>query len=254
MPVVRDYMTPAPSTARPGDPIEALAAQFSQGDLSSFPVMDDGGALIGVISRSDLLRVGVGGATELLDWAGRTVAYGMSAPAVTTGPDATLSEAATLMVEKRIHRLYVLDEGALIGVISTRDLMRAVEDARIKVELERYMTQTVICLDCEAPVSEAMTQLSECRISGVVVTETDWPVGLFTHAEALEAHAAPPETEVGELMTPAMICVDTQAPLHRAAAMATTLAARRIIAVHGRHVRGIVTGMDFARAVIDAKL
>jgi hypothetical protein len=45
-----------------------------------------------------------------------------------------------------------------------------------------------------------------------------------------------------------MLCLDQDTPLHRAAAQAASMDVRRVIAVRDRRLRGILTGIDFARA------
>jgi CBS domain-containing protein len=77
-------------------------------------------------------------------------------------------------------------------------------------------------------------------------------VGLFTQREALEARAAPPEATVETFMTPALLCLQHGTPLHRAAALAVATRARRVLALDGRHVVGMLTGLDFCRALRSA--
>lgn len=49
------------------------------------------------------------------------------APLVTISPDATTREAAELMVRRNIRRLPVVQEGALVGIITSKDLLRCVK-------------------------------------------------------------------------------------------------------------------------------
>jgi hypothetical protein len=50
-------------------------------------------------------------------------------------------------------------------------------------------------------------------------------------------------------MSYAMLCLDVRTPLYRAAAYAHATRARRVLAVEGRHLKGVLTGIDFARVV-----
>jgi H+/Cl- antiporter ClcA len=94
-----------------------LASGAAGAGHQGFPVLDDAGRLVGVVTRRDLL-----GAAPDDDTVGSHVAR----PAVTIGPDASLREAADRMVEHRVGRLPVVDErGALLGIVTRSDLLDA---------------------------------------------------------------------------------------------------------------------------------
>jgi CBS domain-containing protein len=52
---VRDYMTPDPISVSPDDSVVELAQRFIEGPYRRYPVLD-GGRLVGVISRRDVMR------------------------------------------------------------------------------------------------------------------------------------------------------------------------------------------------------
>lgn len=60
-----------------------------------------------------------------------TVAEVMTRSVVALSPGATVREAAELMVSRGIHRILVLREEELVGIVTTTDIMRAVADGRI---------------------------------------------------------------------------------------------------------------------------
>jgi len=60
-----------------------------------------------------------------------TVAEAMSRRVVAVGPDTTAAAAARLMTRLQIHRLLVVDQGKLCGVLSAMDLVRAVGQKRL---------------------------------------------------------------------------------------------------------------------------
>ena len=90
------------------------------------------------------------------------------------------------------------------------------------------------------------------HISGLIVVEDGWPIGLFTQREALESKDLAGSTPVEQAMNSAMLVMDAQTPLHRAAAQAAALRVRRVIAMGSRGVAGILTGLDFAKAGMTA--
>ena len=96
-------------------------------DVSGLPVVAEGGAVIGVISETDLVRAR---ATEWLwaNWTGLHVRHLMSSPPLTIHASAPVAAAAIQMERDHVHRLVVVsDDDPLlpIGVISTSDLVRA---------------------------------------------------------------------------------------------------------------------------------
>ena len=93
--------------------------------ISGLPVVDERGALVGVVSRTDLVRVR---ADQQLarNWPGLAVRHIMTTPALTIDATASLEEAALMMDQRRVHRLVVIDDAATpIGIISASDLVRS---------------------------------------------------------------------------------------------------------------------------------
>jgi CBS domain-containing protein len=87
--------------------------------VKHLPVMH-GGALVGVLSATDIFEVR-GRAPH--DGMKRAVRSAMSQPALTISPDADVTEAAARMVERDIGCLPVVDHGALVGIVTRADLL-----------------------------------------------------------------------------------------------------------------------------------
>lgn len=237
---VHERMTTDVQTV-PADAPEASAREIlATASFSSLGVVDAAGALVGVISQTDLLARSVSG----------TVREHMTSPAISVPTTTSVREAARVMVERRIHRVYVVDGGRLVGVLSTRDLMAAVADARVTTPVERLMSTPVLAVEVHTPLAMARERLREAHVTGIVVVEDGWPVGMLAQSDALAADA--PDTDrVDAHMDPALFCVDASLPLHRAAAQAVRMRARRVIACRHREMVGVLSGLDFARAVAE---
>lgn len=125
--LVADLMTEEPIVIR-ADAHLVDAAQLLEGHhVNGLPVVDGSGALVGVISQTDLLRAR---ATEYLwaNWSGLRVSHLMTAPALIVHRDVPLAVAARKMERHRVHRLVVVadsDETRPIGVLSASDVIRA---------------------------------------------------------------------------------------------------------------------------------
>ena len=221
--------------------------------ISSLAVVEKDSKLVGVISMTDLIRIGRRGAgsrgkSALLSLPQRTVADSMSREVVTLAPDEPIGLAAHKMVEGRFHRVFVEDAGKLVGIVSTRDVMLAIRDKRVQQPIERWMSSPVFTIRAQEPISLATERLERAHITGLVVVDNGWPVGIFAQREALESKDRERDTHVEEAMSPAILALETTTPLHRAAHQAAELRVRSVVAVHNRNVEGILSGLDFARA------
>lgn len=146
---VRDVMTTDVLSFSPDQRVDdAMQALVDRG-VDAGPVVDDRGAVVGMLSTSDLIvrdaRVhfptvvnflgvnvelpsSVGDFDDEISKAlGASVGEVMQAKHLTTiGPDATLEDAATLMHHKDVSRLPVVDDdGQLVGIVARGDIVRA---------------------------------------------------------------------------------------------------------------------------------
>lgn len=246
--VVATYMTTDPITATAVTPVEEVAALLATRRISAVPLVDDRGSIVGVVSRSDLLRYRRHHA-HLRDV---TCDALMTQGPIVVEASTNLRDAARVMIEHRIHRVFVVDGGRLTGVLTTTDLTRAVDAAKVEAPIESVMTAPVVTIRVEQPLSLAMEWLDRAHITGLVVTENDWPVGVFTQEEALAARDVAADTPVGELHDAALICLPATTSLHRAAAQCARMGVRRIVVSKKHDFVGVVSGLDFAGVVARA--
>jgi CBS domain-containing protein len=166
-----------------------MAAMLRSSRISAFPVVEDGGRVIGVVSEADLLvkeavlADGTSVLAALRHWredekaAGLTAGDLMTAPAVTIGPDAPVADAARLMYDRRVKRLPVVTSaGVLVGIISRADVLSVFDcpDEQIRGEIVRDVLPRVlgtVPTDCEVTVRDGIVTLAgsvdserDCRI------------------------------------------------------------------------------------------
>jgi CBS domain-containing protein len=130
---VRDVMTPEPLVVHADMTVRAATITLLRHDVTGAPVVDSAGRLVGVLSQSDLLvreaaprvRHGVAERDERRRRLATTVGEACSRPALTIHPNTSLREAARLLLDADVGRLVVLEEGAVAGVLSRRDVLRA---------------------------------------------------------------------------------------------------------------------------------
>jgi CBS domain-containing protein len=155
---VKNVMTTQVVAVRRGATFKEMAATLRQYRVSAFPVIDDDGRVIGVVSEADMLAKEAlngdpgGTITAMLDRRERDKADGLTAddlmthPAVTVTPEDAVEHAARLMYTLRVKRLPVIDAGGyLIGIISRTDVL-AVYD-RPDDEIRAEITDKVIVND-----------------------------------------------------------------------------------------------------------
>jgi CBS domain-containing protein len=254
---VREYASATLVSVLPETSLTEVHELLLERDVSAVPVVDDKGALVGIVSTTDLLREARLEITEPGDVVRITPPPHlardlMKRNVITVDHEAPLSEAAGAMMKHHIHRVVVTREGKPVGVLSTRDAMRAILRQHIEAPLERIMTADVATIDEGDTIRAAIERLDDANVHGLVVVDGSWPVGVFTHTEAIHARALPPvflDTPVERVMSYETICLDVNTPLYRVAGQFVQMNVRRILAVHDRELRGIVSGFDLVRAM-----
>jgi CBS domain-containing protein len=226
--------------------------------ISAVPVVASDGRPVGVLSETDLLRIGrmqpmsLAG-IQVLDLPSEPVGEHMHAGIVTVTEDTAVPDAAKILAEKHIHRVYVAKDGQLTGVFSTEEVLVAVRKKHIQGPIVEEMTTPVYSLFMHAPVAEAAARLDHAGVSGVaIVDEHGQPVGVFTKTEALKARDLPADTKVEDVMSYAILYQHARTPIFRAAAHAYETGTRRVLVMEDRKLVGVLTGLDFARVLARA--
>jgi CBS domain-containing protein len=109
------------STARSDDTIEAIAAQLSQRKIGAIVVVGDGGRVIGIISERDIIRMIAEHGSRALTM---PASAGMTHDVKTCTRDCTVDQIMEAMTNGRFRHLPVVENGALIGIISIGDVVK----------------------------------------------------------------------------------------------------------------------------------
>jgi len=181
---VKDVMTTQVVSMEHDTPYAAIAAALRQHRVSAFPVLDDDGRVIGVVSESDLLAklaldggegrmpgmiTGILRQHEMEKARATTAADLMTSPAATVSPDDTVEHAARLMYTRRVKRLPVIDEdNHLAGIVSRADVLAVYgrADGEIGEEIRNDIAV------CESPADAERYDVS---VADGVVTLTGRP-------------------------------------------------------------------------------
>jgi CBS domain-containing protein len=140
--LAREIMTSPVKTITLTTPVAQIAALLAKANISGVPVVDKKGGLLGIVSEADLLRHAAQGGAADKWWLaglsnadeaarlfakahGRVAADVMTRHVATVQHDATIAEVAEALASHGVKRLPVMREGALAGIITRRDLVRA---------------------------------------------------------------------------------------------------------------------------------
>jgi acetoin utilization protein AcuB len=127
----------------------------------------------------------------------------MTRKPITTTTDTSVSDALSLMHEKKVHRLPVLDpSGKLVGIVSEGDLLYAspspattlnvweMHALLAKLKVEKVMTRKVITVTEDTPVEEAACVMIEKKIGGLPVLREKELVGIITETDIFKVFIA----------------------------------------------------------------
>jgi CBS domain-containing protein len=141
----RDFMTKDVMTVEEGMTVDELGRIFIEKRISGAPVVDRTGKLVGIVTENDLVRknsrlhiptvvrifdafIPLGGTDRVEEEIRRISASKVSEicsrDVVTVSPDASLQDVSSIMFEKGVHLIPVLDEDRIVGIIGKIDVIR----------------------------------------------------------------------------------------------------------------------------------
>lgn len=140
----RDIMTKDVITIQEDMTVEELGRIFIEKRISGAPVLDSNKKMVGVVTENDLVRknsrlhiptivrifdafvpLGTGRVEEeIRRISASTVSEICTRTVVTASPDMTLQDISSLMFEKGVHLIPVLESGAIVGIIGKIDIIR----------------------------------------------------------------------------------------------------------------------------------
>ena len=122
-PRIRDYMVTDIVTVSPNMEIMRALELLLERRFSGAPVVDEGGRLVGVLSKKDCLRAALNGSYHQ-EWGGVVADY-MSKSVETLDANLDLVSAAERFLASHYRRFPVMEDGRMVGQISRADLLNA---------------------------------------------------------------------------------------------------------------------------------
>ena len=125
---VAELMQKDLTTIQVDDRVSDAVSRIAEAHVSGLPVLDDRGGFVGVLSATDIL-VAESESDRVI--AAETVRDLMTPRPLTIAADEDVRTAARQMLYAEVHRLFVEEGGALVGVVSQTDIVRAFANGRL---------------------------------------------------------------------------------------------------------------------------
>jgi CBS domain-containing protein len=175
--LVRDVMVREVAYAEiPGNRDDVLKA-LQDRKVSGLPVVKKG-EVVGIITRSDLLRNREEDQTALL----------MTRDPVVISPDRSIVEASKLLIQHKIRRLPVVEGKELVGLVTVADIVRVAEGMNIEESIEPYLEKETVVLWSEMPLPVAGSIMEFAAVEACPVIDTDLKlVGMISDRDLIKA-------------------------------------------------------------------
>lgn len=195
---VNRAMQDIPATAAPDEAIAKATERFAASDADVLPIVERG-FLVGQVTATDVLDAELWPIEASPPPA--TAADVMSYPVVAVTPSDTLLDAAALMVDHEIRHLPVVDDGAVIGMLSDRDIrtlagdpVRLIDetdgDGVREMSVRDAMTTDVVSVRGDQKLDEVAHEFAAERIGAMPVVDAGGKlIGIVSYLDALRGLA-----------------------------------------------------------------
>jgi len=246
---VADVMSRDVATVGPEQTVLDAVGLMSQRDISSVVVAGEDG-LVGLLSETDILEKVIARGLEPGDL---SVAGLLGGAAESVSPDMSILEAGTVMGEKALKRLPVVEQGRIVGVVTQTDLVRALVAYGMWTDVAGIMNGDLATAQKDATASETARTMAARGISCIVVVEGQEAVGVLTERDLLRRVVAeqrdPEKLRVEQVMSSPVISVSPGYSVFSASRIMEKMNIRRLVVIENGRVCGLVSQTDIFEAV-----
>lgn len=171
--------------------LSEVASMMLEKGIGSVPVINDE-KMTGIVSKADFVTLAVGKAFDKI-----SVEDVMSTDLTLVSPSERLVHARRVMLDAKVGRVPVVVDDELIGIVTSKDLMRAFikfrkdvpekhQQAQIKnVLIEDIMSDNVLSVSKDMSISEVANIMMDTGYNGLPVVENDKVIGIITQTDVL---------------------------------------------------------------------
>ena len=276
---LRALVTSAVVTVGPDDSLDTAISQMEEHDIHHLPVVEHG-HVVGMLSDRDLL-LSTGwmlSRDREVDRYSHVVSGPvlvrdvMSTPVFSVPPTATISEAAAVLLERRVGAVPVLSGGRLVGLLSRSDLLKhtsalALGDVHFGVlheRIEKHMRASVSAAHVSDSIQSIVTMMHEKHMRHVPVLGEDFVIGIVSDRDIRRAYGRERieddltqaqgqiyvgATAVAEIMSTNVVTTQPEARLIDAAEKLHLHRISALPVVKHNHLAGIITDSDIIRLI-----
>jgi CBS domain-containing protein len=169
---VADIMVPAPIVVEvPGSRSDAINMMV-RNKLTGLPVVRaSDGQLVGIVSRRDIFRKFDEDQLSMI----------MKKEIITVDPSMTVEEVAKIFFDMRIHRLPVVENGKLVGIVTPTDLLKLVKDLKTDLTAEDVLRTTCVTAYEDEPLTYTIPAMRISDVTALPVLDANGKlVGILT--------------------------------------------------------------------------
>ena len=195
---VKDYMSAPIYVIERNEPIQRARNLMFKYAVGRLPVMD-AGKLVGIVTKYDITNRLNQAAPE---WRRRPIdkvpiQVVMTEKPITIFPDATMPQAAELLIENGISGLPVERDGEIVGMITSRDIMKYFSEQDLKATVGDLMSKNVLRVHRHHTIGHVLEEMNvQGQSRALVYEDNTTPVGIVTRSGLTFSEIMGPKDEM----------------------------------------------------------
>ena len=189
---VKEIMTREAVSITPKYSIRESVDLMVEKGIGSLPIVDKEDKLVGIVTERDFALALAGSLTT------ETVGDIMIKDVITTTPGTPIESCSKIMVRNNLRRIPVVEEGKLIGIVTSTDILRFFGDKEmfasmtsnsgldvLKRKISDIIKPNILVTESSVRLGDLCDLLAEKNIGGVPVVDDDELVGIVTERDIL---------------------------------------------------------------------